>query len=55
MPPPELPALRFPVRLTASEKELLQRAADLTLESKQQLARRALREYCLRKLKAAAR
>jgi hypothetical protein len=54
-PPPEFPALRFPVRFTAAEKELLQRVADLVYESKQQVARRAVREYCLRMLQEAER
>lgn len=51
-PPPELPAIRLPVRLTKTEHELVQRAADLSYESKQSLARRVLRAHCMRVLRA---
>lgn len=44
---------RLPVRFNAYEQQLLQRAADLGFEAKQQLARRAIRDYCERKVRAA--
>lgn len=53
MRPQAFATKRFPVRLNHYELAVLQMAADLDHLSKQQQARRALREYCERKLKAA--
>ncbi len=53
MSPEALSAKRFPLHLNHYEDALLQLAADLDQTSKQKMARRALREFCERKLKAA--
>jgi hypothetical protein len=53
MSPNALAAHTFHVRANGYELALLQLVADLGTQSKQSVARRALREYCERRLRAA--
>lgn len=51
--PHALAAHTFHTRLNGYELEMLQVVADLGTQSKQSVARRAIREYCERRIKAA--
>ncbi len=53
MSPRAFAVKRFPVRVNHYESAVLQMAADLNHLSKQQMARRAIREFCERQVRGA--